>query len=95
MAHFNLLNCDFTTEKLAERAEQIGGFIHLNDYYPASTIIDIAQEYVDNYVSDKYIRQLSTDTHPHRLLNDDIAQYLADCYLEDIGQEEDFNGETL
>lgn len=95
MAHFNLLHCDFTTEKLAERAEQFGGFENLNSYYPASTIIDIAQEYVDNYINDADIRQLDTNTRAQHLLNDDIAQYLADCYLEDIGQEEDFNGETL
>ena len=95
MAHFSLLNYDFTTEELTERAEQLGGFENLIGYYPDTVIEEIAQEYVDNYVSDKYIRQLSTDTHPRLLLNDDIAQYLADCYLEDIGNDEDFNGETL
>lgn len=95
MAHFNLLDCDFTTEKLTERAEQLGGFTHLNGYYPDSVIEEIAQEYVDNYISDADIRQLDTNTRAQHLLNDDIAQYLADCYLEDIGQEEDFNGETL
>lgn len=95
MAHFNLLNCDFTTEKLTERAEQLGGFENLNGYYPDTVIEEIAQEYVGNYISDADIRQLDTNTRAQHLLNDDIAQYLADCYLEDIGNDEDFNGEAL
>ena len=95
MAHFNLLGYSLTTEELAERAEQLGGFHNLIGYYPDNVIKEIAREYADTYITDEDMRRLNEHTHGHRILLDDAAQYLADCYLEDIGQEDDFNGETL
>lgn len=95
MAHFNLLGYSLTTEELAERAEQLGGFHNLIGYYPNNVIEEIAQEYTDAYIIDEDIHRLEEHTNGYRILFDDVAQYLADCYLEDIGNEEDFNGETL
>lgn len=95
MAHFNLLGYSLTTEELAERAEQLGGFHNLIGYYPDNVIEEIAQEYTDAYITDEDIRRLEEHTNGYRILLDDAAQYLADCYLEDIGNDEDFNGETL
>lgn len=95
MAHFKLLGYSFTTEELTERAEQLGHFHNLIGYYPDSVIEEIADEYVDAYITDEDKHRLDEHTHNHRILLDDVAQYLADCYLEDIGNDEDFNGETL
>lgn len=95
MAHFKLLGYSFTTEELTERAEQLGHFHNLIGYYPDSVIEEIADEYVDAYITDEDKHRLDEHTHGHRILLDDVAQYLADCYLEDIGNDEDFNGETL
>ena len=95
MAHFNLLGFSLTTEELAERAEQLGHFHNLIGYYPNSVIKEIANEYVNTYITNEDKHRLEEHTHGHRILLDDAAQYLADCYLENIGQEEDFNGETL
>lgn len=95
MAHFKLLGYSFTTEELTERAEQLGHFHNLIGYYPDSVIEEIADEYIDAYITDEDKHRLDEHTHGHRILLDDVAQYLADCYLEDIGNDEDFNGETL
>ena len=95
MAHFNLLGFSLTTEELTERAEQLGGFHNLIGYYPDTVIEEIADEYVDAYITDEDKHRLEEHTHGYRILLDDAAQYLADCYLEDIGNDEDFNGETL
>ncbi len=95
MAHFKLLGYSFTTEELTERAEQLGHFHNLIGYYPDNVIEEIADEYVDAYITDEDKHRLEENTHGYRILLDDAAQYLADCYLEDIGNDEDFNGETL
>lgn len=95
MAHFKLLGYSFTTEELTERAEQLGHFHNLIGYYPDNVIEEIADEYVDAYITDEDKHRLEEHTHGYRILLNDAAQYLADCYLEDIGNDEDFNGETL
>lgn len=82
MTQFNLSAITIDTDELIKRAERIGGFHNIRDFYPDATIEEIAQEYVDNYVTN------CIDVGK-------IAHYLSDCYLEDIGAAEDFNGETL
>ena len=95
MSQITLLGHNVTTDELAERAEQLGGFHNLIGYYSDDTITELAHEYVNNYIDNEDLDYLKNHDDSRNLVINDAAHFLADCYFKEASEKEDFNNETL